>query len=226
MVNIINVEISGSGGCRMIRVIIADDHTIVREGLKQIMNDTGDMAVTAEASTGQEALDMLLREDCDVAVLDIAMPGKNGLEVLKEIRHQKPKLPVLILSMYPEDQYAVRVLEAGADGYLTKESAPQDLISAVRRLYAGKKYISPMLAERLALTLESDSTRPPHEILSDREYQVLCRIASGKTVKEIADELALSVKTISTYRSRILEKMSMKNNAELTYYAIHNSLVS
>jgi DNA-binding NarL/FixJ family response regulator len=210
----------------MIRVIIADDHTIVREGLKQIMNDTGDMAVTAEASTGQEALDMLLREDCDVAVLDIAMPGKNGLEVLKEIRHQKPKLPVLILSMYPEDQYAVRVLKAGADGYLTKESAPQDLISAVRRLYAGKKYISPMLAERLALTLESDSTRPPHEILSDREYQVLCRIASGKTVKEIADELALSVKTISTYRSRILEKMSMKNNAELTYYAIHNSLVS
>ena len=210
----------------MIRVIIADDHTIVREGLKQIMTDTGDMTVTAEASTGQEALDMLLREDCDVAVLDIAMPGKNGLEVLKEIRHQKPKLPVLILSMYPEDQYAVRVLKAGADGYLTKESASQDLISAVRRLYAGKKYISPMLAERLALTLESDSTRPPHELLSDREYQVLCRIASGKTVKEIADELALSVKTISTYRSRILEKMSMKNNAELTYYAIHNSLVS
>jgi DNA-binding NarL/FixJ family response regulator len=210
----------------MIRVLIADDHTIVREGLKQIMSDTGDMTVTAEAATGQEALDMLLREDCDVAVLDIAMPGKNGLEVLKEIRHQKPKLPVLILSMYPEDQYAVRVLKAGADGYLTKESAPQDLITAVRRLYAGKKYISPMLAERLALTLESDSTRPPHELLSDREYQVLCRIASGKTVKEIADELVLSVKTISTYRSRILEKMSMKNNAELTYYAIHNSLVS
>jgi len=210
----------------MIRVLIADDHTIVREGLKQIMSDTGDMTVTAEAATGQEALDMLLREDCDVAVLDIAMPGKNGLEVLKEIRHQKPKLPVLILSMYPEDQYAVRVLKAGADGYLTKESAPQDLITAVRRLYAGKKYISPMLAERLALTLESDSTRPPHELLSDREYQVLCRIASGKTVKEIADELALSVKTISTYRTRILEKMSMKNNAELTYYAIHNSLVS
>ena len=210
----------------MIRVLIADDHTIVREGLKQIMNDTGDMTVTGEAATGQEALDMILREDCDVAVLDIAMPGKSGLEVLKELRHHKLKLPVLVLSMYPEDQYAIRVLKAGADGYLTKESAPQDLITAIRRLYAGKKYISPMLAEKLALSLESDSSRQSHELLSDREYQVLCRIASGKTVKDIADELSLSVKTISTYRSRILEKMSMKNNAELTYYAIHNNLVS
>jgi DNA-binding NarL/FixJ family response regulator len=210
----------------MIRVLIADDHTIVREGLKQIMYDTGDMTVTAEAATGQEAFDMILREECDVAVLDIAMPGKSGLEVLKELRHHKLKLPVLVLSMYPEDQYAVRVLKAGADGYLTKESAPQDLITAIRRLYAGKKYISPMLAEKLALSLESDSSRQSHELLSDREYQVLCRIASGKTVKDIADELSLSVKTVSTYRARILEKMSMKNNAELTYYAIHNNLVS
>lgn len=210
----------------MIRVLIADDHTIVREGLKQIMNDTGDMSVAAEAANGQEALDRLLKDDFDIAILDIAMPGRSGLEILKELRIHKPKLPVLVLSMYPEDQFAVRVLRAGADGYLTKDSAPQDLISAVRRLYSGKKYISPTLAEKLALSLESDSTKPPHERLSDREYQVLCRISSGKTVKEIADELSLSVKTISTYRARILEKMEMKNNAELTYYSIQNSLVN
>jgi len=210
----------------MIRILIADDHTIVREGLRQIMAETGDMTVTAEAGNGQEALDKILREDFDVVVLDIAMPGRSGLDILKDIRAYRPKLPVLVLSMYPEEQYAVRVLRAGADGYLTKESAPNDLITAIRRLYEGKKYISSSLAEKLAFSLEMHSTRPPHEMLSDREYQVLCRISSGKTVKEIAEELSLSVKTISTYRSRILEKMAMKNNAELTYYAVQNHLVN
>jgi two-component system, NarL family, invasion response regulator UvrY len=210
----------------MIKVLIADDHAIVREGLRQIMSDTEDMAVAAEAGNGQEALDRILKDEFDVVVLDISMPGRSGLDILKELRNYRPKLPVLVLSMYPEEQYAVRVLKAGADGYLTKESAPNDLITAIRRLYAGKKYISPSLAEKLAFSLEVHSTRPPHELLSDREFQVLCRISSGKTVKEIADEFSLSVKTISTYRSRILEKMSMKNNAELTYYAVQNHLVN
>jgi two-component system, NarL family, invasion response regulator UvrY len=210
----------------MIRILIADDHTIVREGLKQILAETGDMTVMAEAGNGQEALDKILRDDFDVVVLDIAMPGRSGLDILKDIRAYRPKLPVLVLSMYPEEQYAVRVLRAGADGYLTKESAPNDLITAIRRLYEGKKYISSSLAEKLAFSLEMHSTRPPHELLSDREYQVLCRISSGKTVKEIAQELSLSVKTISTYRSRILEKMAMKNNAELTFYAVQNHLVN
>jgi two-component system, NarL family, invasion response regulator UvrY len=210
----------------MIRILIADDHSIVREGLRQILSDTGDMAVTAEAANGQEALDRILKEEFDVVVLDIAMPGRSGLDILKDIRNFRSKLPVLVLSMYPEEQYAVRVLRAGADGYLTKESAPNDLITAIRKLYDGKKYISPSLAEKLAFSIEMHSTRPPHELLSDREYQVLCRISSGKTVKEIAEELSLSVKTISTYRARILDKMSMKNNAELTYYAIQNHLVN
>jgi two-component system invasion response regulator UvrY len=208
-----------------IKILIADDHTIVREGLKQILMDTSDMVVAAEAVNGQEVLDKVWKDDFDVIVLDIAMPGRSGLDILKELKSLKPKLPVLVLSMYPEDQYALRVLRAGADGYLTKESAPNDLITAIRKVYSGKKYISHFLAEKLAFGLETDAARPPHELLSDREYQVMCRISSGKTVKEIADELSLSVKTISTYRARILEKMGMKNNAELTHYAIQNHLV-
>ena len=209
----------------MIKILIADDHTIVREGLKQILMETSDMVVAAEAANGQEVLDKIGNDDFDVVVLDIAMPGRSGLDILKELRSNKLKLPILVLSMYPEDQYALRVLRAGADGYLTKESAPNDLITAIRKVYAGKKYISPVLAEKLAFGLDADAAKPPHELLSDREYQVMCRIASGKTVKEIADELFLSVKTISTYRARILEKMGMKNNAELTHYAIQNRLV-
>jgi DNA-binding NarL/FixJ family response regulator len=183
------------------------------------------MVVAAEAGNGQEVLDKIWKDDFDVIVLDIAMPGRSGLDVLKELKTYKRKLPVLVLSMYPEDQYALRVLRAGADGYLTKESAPNDLITAIRKVCSGKKYISPFLAEKLAFGLEADAAKPSHELLSDREYQVMCRIASGKTVKEIGDELSLSVKTISTYRSRILEKMRMKNNAELTHYAIQNHLV-
>ncbi len=209
----------------MIKILIADDHAIVREGMKQILSESPDLVVVAEASTGQEVIDKIDKDDLDLVVLDIAMPGRGGLDILKEIKSLSPKLPVLILSMYPEEQYAVRVLKSGASGYLTKESAPVELVKAIRQISQGKKYISPSLAEKLAVDLEISPDRAPHETLSDREYQVMCMIASGKTLKEIADTLSLSIKTISTYRSRILEKMNMKTNAELTHYAIKNRLV-
>lgn len=209
----------------MIRILIADDHPIVREGLKQIVAETPGMAVTDEASNAQEVLDKVWRNDYDVVVLDITMPGRGGLDILKQLRGEKPGLPVLILSIHPEEQYAVRALKAGAAGYLTKGSAPDELTAAIRKVSAGKKYISSSLAEKLALHLENDTDKPIHEKLSDREYQILCMIASGETIKEIAQGLFLSEKTISTYRSRILEKMSMKSNAELTRYAIKNRLV-
>jgi two-component system invasion response regulator UvrY len=209
----------------MIKILIADDHAIVREGLKQILSENPDLVVVAEASTGQEVLEKISKNDLDLVVLDIAMPGRGGLDILKEIKTQRPRLSVLMLSMYPEEQYAVRVLKSGASGYLTKESAPAELVKAIRQISQGKKYISPSLAEKLAVDLEISPDRPPHETLSDREYQVMCMIASGKTLREIADGLSLSIKTISTYRSRILEKMNMKTNAELTHYAIKNRLV-
>jgi two-component system invasion response regulator UvrY len=210
----------------MIRILIADDHTIVREGLKQIVAETSDMVVADEASNGHEVLNKALNNDYDVIVLDITMPGIQGLDVLKRIREQRPRLPVLVLSMHPEEQYALRVIKAGAAGYLTKESASDELIKAIRKVSLGSKYITPSLAEKLAADLERDAENVPHESLSDREYQVMCMIAEGKKVKHIADELYLSVKTISTYRSRILEKMGMKTNAELTRYALQNRLIS
>ena len=209
----------------MIRILIADDHTIVREGLKQIIADISGMEVTDEATNGNEALSKLRKGNFDVVLLDISMPGKSGLETLKEIKMEDQALPVLILTMHPEEQYAIRVLKAGASGYLTKESAPEELISAIRKVTNGGKYISASLAEKLVFHLEVDTEKPLHETLSDREYQVLCKIGSGNTISDIADEMSLSVKTISTYRSRILEKMDMKSNAELTYYAIKNELV-
>jgi len=209
----------------MIKIFIADDHAIVREGLKQIVAETTDMAVTDEADTGHEVLEKVSENDYDVLVLDITMPGLNGLDALKQLRNQRPDLPVLVLSIHPEEQYAVRVLRAGASGYLTKESAPDELISAIRKVSMGGKYVTPSLAEKLASDLVADGKKPLHETLSDREYQVLCMIASGKTVTEIAEELFLSEKTISTYRSRILEKMKMKTNAELIHYAIKHGLV-
>ncbi len=207
------------------KILIADDHTVVREGLKQIVAETSDMVVADEATSGHEALNKALKNDYDVMVLDITMPGINGLDVLKQIKAQKPKLPILVLSVHPEEQYAVRCLKAGASGYLTKESASDELTAAIRKISQGKKYVTASLAERLALDLEIGTDKPPHETLSDREYQVMCMIASGKTVKGIAEKLFLSEKTISTYRSRILEKMHIKNNAELTYYAIKHGLV-
>lgn len=209
----------------MIKILIADDHAIVRRGLKQILTETPDMIVAGEAHNGQELLEKTRSDHWDVVVLDISMPGRGGLDILKQLKSEQPKLPVLMLTIHPEDQYAVRVLRAGASGYLTKESAPDHLVEAIRKVARGGKYISPHLAEKLAFNLESISERPLHEALSDREFQVLRLIASGKTVKEIGEELSLSVKTISTYRTRILEKMKMKNNAELTYYAIQQKLV-
>jgi DNA-binding NarL/FixJ family response regulator len=209
----------------MIKILIADDHPIVRKGLKEIIEVTPDMMVGDEASNGQEALEKVRKSDFDVVLLDISMPGRSGLDILKEIKSEKPELSVLILSIHPEEQYAVRVLKAGASGYLTKESAPGELITAIRKASKGRKYVSSSLAEKLAWYLEIDDERPLHEALSDREYEVMRMIASGKTITKIAEKLFLSVKTISTYRSRILEKMRMKTNAELTHYALKNRLV-
>jgi two-component system invasion response regulator UvrY len=209
----------------LIKILIADDHRIVREGLKQILAETQDMIVTDEANNAQEVLKKVWDNDYDVLLLDISMPGRSGLDILKQLKSDRPKLSVLVLSMYSEEQYALRALRAGASGYMTKESAPDELIEAIRKVSTGRKYISPSVAEKLAFSLESGDERPPQETLSDREFQVMCMIASGKTIKAIADELSLSVKTVSTYRARILEKMRMKNNAELTHYAIQNKLV-
>jgi two-component system invasion response regulator UvrY len=209
----------------MLKILIADDHAIVRQGLKQIVTETRDITVADEASNGQELLNKIREGEYDVVVLDITMPVRDGMDVLRQLRSEKPRLPVLMLSIHPEEQYALRALRAGASGYLTKESAPDELVVAIRKVSSGGKYISASLAEKLAFELEFGHEQALHETLSDREYQVLCLIASGKTVTEIAQELSLSEKTISTYRSRILEKMNMKNNAELTYYAIKNQLV-
>lgn len=211
----------------MIKILVADDHAIVREGLKRILGSATDMAVTGEACTGQEVVEKATRNDFDVLVLDISMPGRNGLDILRELRVMKPKLHVLMLSVFPEEQYAVRVIKAGASGYMTKDSAPDELVVAIRRISQGRKYVSPSLAERLAVDLElgSDRDRPPHELLSDREYRVMCMVAAGTRANEIAEELMLSVKTISTYRTRILRKMRMKSGAELTHYAIKHGLV-
>jgi two-component system invasion response regulator UvrY len=209
----------------MLKVLIADDHAVVREGLKQILAATSEFVVGQEASNGQEVLDKIRTHPVDVVVLDISMPGRSGLDTLLQMRREHPSLPVLVLSMHSEDQFAVRILKAGARGFLTKETAPDLLLSALRKVVAGGKYISPTLAEKLAFDLKSDSGRAPHEMLSDREYEVLCLIALGKSVREIAEKLSLSIKTISTYRARILEKMKMRTNAQLTHYGIRNGLV-
>jgi two-component system invasion response regulator UvrY len=209
----------------MIRALIADDHAVVRQGLKQILGDTPEMLVAGEATNGQEVLDKVRAEPWDVVVLDISMPDRSGLDVLKQLRSERPKLPVLVLSMHSEDQYAVRVLKAGASGYLTKDSAPDELVKAIRKVVSGGRYVSSFLAEKLAFEIGTDSSRLPHETLSDREFQVLRLIAAGKSVTEIAAELYLSVKTVSTYRARMLEKMNLGTTAELIHYALQNHLI-
>ena len=208
-----------------IRILLADDHAVVRQGVKQILVEAFSDGVFGEAQNVPELLDLVRKEKWDIVVLDLTLPGEGGLDALKQIKHDQPQLPVLILSMHPENQYAVRTIKAGAAGYLTKESAPGELVSAIRKIREGGKYISDSLAEKLALHVFADDDRLPHEKLSDREYQIMCMIASGKEVKQIADELSLSVKTVSTYRARLMEKMSMQTNAELTFYAISNKLV-
>ncbi|MEK6680327.1 MAG: response regulator transcription factor [Nitrospirota bacterium] len=209
----------------MIKILIADDHAIVRKGLKQILADAPDIASIDEAGSGQEALKKVRENNYNVVLLDISMPGMSGVDVLKQLKTERPKLPVLILTMHPEEQYAVRILKAGASGYLTKESAPDELISAIQKVSQGGKYISPSLAEKLACDLDSAVMQPLHERLSDREYQIMTMLASGKSTKEIAHELSLGMPTVSTYRFRILLKMKLKNNAELISYAIKNNLL-
>jgi two-component system, NarL family, invasion response regulator UvrY len=208
----------------MIRVLIADDHAIVRKGFLQIVNETPDMRVVGEASNGQEILEKVRELDCDVLVLDISMPRFSGLESLREIRYLRPDLPVLILSMHSEDQYAIRSLKAGAAGYLNKETAIDELVVAIRKVVSGGKYLSVTAAEKIALEIGNNSEKAPHERLSNREYSVLLMIGSGKSISEIADELSLSVKTVSTYRTRILEKMGLNTNADLIRYVIENDL--
>jgi len=212
-------------GETVIRVLVADDHAIVRRGLKLILSEEFERVVVGEAQNGKELIEQIEKDDWEVVVLDITMPGRSGLDLLKEIKRLRPQLPVLILSMHSEDQFAVRAFKAGAAGYMTKEKAPEELVKAIKKVLAGGKYVSATLAETLVSGLEVDTDKPAYESLSDREYQVLRMIASGKTVKEIADELSLSMKTISTYRTRILEKLRMRTNAELTYYALANKLV-
>jgi DNA-binding NarL/FixJ family response regulator len=209
----------------MIKVLIADDHAVVRRGLRQILTDEPDMLVGGEAGSAQEVRDLVRDQRFDVIVLDINMPGGSGMELLAELRRDRPETRILVLTVYPEDQYAVRAIKAGAAGFLTKESAPEKLIEAVRKLAAGGRYVSPELAESLASILAGEAKGPPHERLSDREFEVFKSLASGKTVSQIAQELALSVKTVSTHRTRILKKMEMHTNAELTHYAVKSRLV-
>lgn len=209
----------------MIRILIVDDHAMFREGLKQILAKHSDMRVVDEAGSSQEAMEKILRHKLDVVLLDISLPGRSGADLLTEIRKEKPELPLLVLSMHPEDQYAVRMMKAGASGYVTKESAAEELITAIRKVAVGGRYISSKLAEEMAVALDINTPKLPHQLLSNREFEVMRLLASGKSLKEIADELFLSEKTITTYRARVLEKMKLRNNVELTLYAIENKLL-
>ena len=209
----------------MLRILIVDDHPIFRRGLKGLLKDSFDQITVDEAGDGNEAMGLIEKNSYHVVLLDIAMPKRSGLEVIKEIKKERPNLAVLILSAYPEEQYAIRSLKSGASGYLTKISVGDELVDAIKKVSRGGRYLTSSLAEKLAFAIMDDSQKRPHEKLSNREYEVMCMIASGKTAKKIASELCLSIKTISTYRTHILEKMDMKNNAEVTYYAIKEGLV-
>lgn len=211
---------------RKIHVLIADDHAIVRQGLKQILSETDDLVVAGEAEDGAEALRIARQNRCDVFLLDVSMPNRNGIDTLKQLKKEYPRLPVLILSMHPEEHYAVRAIKSGAAGYLTKQSAPALLVTAIRQVAGGKRFISPTLAEHLAAAISDDGEKLPHERITDREYQVLSRISAGKTITQIADELNLSVKTVSEYRKRLLEKMHLETTAELIRYGIEHGLGS
>jgi DNA-binding NarL/FixJ family response regulator len=210
----------------IINVLVVDDHALIRKGLKQILDDTSDIRVIGEAETGMEAIRMVRDNKYDIALLDITLPDKYGIDVLKQMKLQCPTLPVLILSMHPDEQYAMRSIKAGASGYMNKQSAPSQLVTAIRKVASGKKYISSELAEQLADDLTNDKPQDvTHKILSNREYQTLCLMAAGKSLSEMADIMSLSAKTVSVYRSRMLEKMQLKNNAEAVRYAINNHLI-
>lgn len=208
-----------------IRVLIADDHAIVRQGFKQIFSETEDLVVAGEADDGAEALQLARQQEWDVFLLDVTMPNRNGIDILKQLKKEFPRLPVLILSMHPEEQYAVRAIKAGASGYLTKQSAPEQLVTAIRQVARGKKYVSPVVAEQLANAIAADSEKPLHELLTDREFQVFRLIAAGKPLTQIAEELNLAVATISTFRTRIIEKTGLRSNAEMIRYGIEQGLV-
>ncbi len=209
-----------------IHVLIADDHAIVRQGLKQILSETDDLVVAGEADDGVEAIQLARQQEWNVFLLDVSMPNRNGIDTLKQLKKEFPKLPVLILAMHPEEQYAVRALKAGASGYLTKQSAPEQLVTAIRQVAGGRKYVSPTVAMQLAdaIANDNDSEQPPHELLSDREYEVLKLIATGKTLTQIAEELNLAVATISTFRARILTKLGLASTAELIRYGLEHGL--
>jgi two-component system invasion response regulator UvrY len=207
------------------KILIADDHPLMRQGLKQLLADELAKAEVAEASNAREALDLATKKNWDAVVLDINMPGRSGFEVLQELKQRKPRLPVLVLTAYPEDQLAVRALEAGAAGYVTKQSANEELVSALKKVLAGGSYISPSLAEKIAGRMRRGLEAQPHEKLSPREFEVMSKLAVGRSLKEIADELSLSVKTVSTFRSRVLEKLGLQNNVELAHYAAERGLV-
>ncbi len=209
----------------MIKILIADDHAIVREGLKQIVAEESDMKVTGEAANASELFELLDKDSWEIVVLDINMPGKSGLEALKEMKTRNITVPVLILSMFSEEQYGIRAIKAGAAGYLKKVSAPTELVSVIRKIFGGGKYISPTLAEKLADNFDVNNKKALHQNLSDREYQIMCFISLGKSAEEIAEELAISIHTVYSYRNRILEKMHLKSNVELTQYAIQNKLI-
>lgn len=209
----------------MISVMIADDHAIVRQGLKQILSETDDIKVTGEAETGFQAVKIARQQDFDVMLLDISLPDRNGIEILKQVKKDKPNLAVLMLSMHNEHEFAIRALKAGASGYLNKQSAPAQLVVAIRQVAMGDKYVSPVVAQELANIINSDLDKPLYATLSDREYQTLCFIAAGKTLSEISTEMFLSPKTVSVYRARLLEKLKLTNNSELIRYAIKNKLV-
>ncbi len=209
----------------MINVLIADDHAVVRKGIRQIISEDEEINVLGEASNANEIIAQLYDHDWDVFVLDITMPGKNGLDVMIEIKQKRPEIKILILSMHPEEEIALRALKTGASGYLNKDSVPGELIKAIRKIYNGGRYISSMLAESIVFSHEREEYLLPHEALSEREFQVMCLIASGNTLSQIAEELSLSIKTVSTYRTRIMDKMNMKSNVEITHYSIKNKLV-
>ena len=208
----------------MIKVIIVDDHPVVRRGLKQIIEDEPDMKVAGEAKNAGECFSLVQKTDCTLVMLDITLPDRNGFDVLKQLKYEHPNLPILILSVHPEEQYGLRFIKAGASGYLMKEGAPDELVKAIRKVNAGGKYVSASLAEKLVSHLEAFD-KPPHENLSNREFQILCMIAQGKSLKNIADELCIGEKTVSTYRSRIMEKMKIGTNSGLTRYALENKLI-
>jgi DNA-binding NarL/FixJ family response regulator len=209
----------------MIKILIVDDHAIVREGLSRIIGAENDMIVAGMAKDGTEVIRLMLDNEIDVVVLDISMPGKSGLDLIKDLKQVQPLVKILMLSMYPEERFAMRSIKAGASGYLTKEMAPEEIVSAVRTIYSGRKYITPALADMIAEELQNPSEKVPHELLSDREFEVLCMLAIGKPVVEIASTLSLSESTVSTYRMRILQKMNMKTNSDLIHYGIEHGLV-